>query len=78
MTCMLHKETIGLARTSLGHQRGEEFSESDLMFFKLCPIVSNYVQHNFQGGQKFCRDGKAPLRPPWFRASNWLGSMVRV
>jgi len=51
--------------TSLGHQGGEEFSESG-------PNFSNYVQcfqimSNifFQRGKKFSR-GFAPLRPPGY------------
>jgi len=41
--------------TSLGHHRGEEFSDG-LKFLKLCAIV-NTSNTFLQGGDKFCREG---------------------
>ena len=40
--------------------RGRRVFWDERNFFKLSPIVLNYVQHNFQGG------GEAPMRPPGF------------
>jgi len=45
--------------TSLGHQGGEEFFEGQI--FKLCPIVSKYVQHIFPGRAKIFLGGLPPL-----------------
>jgi len=44
--------------TSLGHQGGEEFFEGQI--FKLCPIVSKYVQHIFPGRAKIFLGGASP------------------
>jgi len=38
--------------TSLGHQEGRRVFSEGPKVFKLCPIVSNYVQHIFPGGEK--------------------------
>ena len=40
--------------TSLRHQEGRRFFWEGDKFFKLCPIVSKYVQHIFPGGGYFC------------------------
>ena len=50
--------------TSLGHQGGRRVVWECSNFVKLCPILSNYVQHIFQAG----RGGFVPLASPWLRA----------
>jgi len=48
----LLKSVLNKPMTSFGHQgRRRVFSEGP-KFFKLCPIVSNYVQRIFPGGAK--------------------------
>jgi len=39
--------------TSLGHQEGRRVFWEGPKIFKLCPIVSNYIQHVFPGGRTF-------------------------
>jgi len=39
--------------TSLGHQGGRRVFWEESRIFKLCPIILNFVQHIFQGSQKF-------------------------
>jgi len=48
---ILHYVTIQRPVTRLGRRRDEEFSEGEKIF-KLCPIVSKYVQHIFPGEAK--------------------------
>ena len=58
--------------TSLGLQGRKEFSESGPKVFKLCPILSNYVQRIFPGGANIFL---VRIRSPWLRAwwlSQWL------
>ena len=57
---------IGRHVASLERQGGEELSKAGPKFFKLCPIVVNYVQHYFPGGQKVSR-GFPPYAPSWLR-----------
>jgi len=51
------------ARNQLGtpHQGGEEFSKRGKKIFKLCPILSKYVQHIFLVGAKIFLRGASPL-----------------
>ena len=63
------------ARNQLGTPGGEEFSEKGqnfFNFFKLCPIVLNYVQHIFPGGREKNFEGE--LCTP----SNGPGEMAPV
>ena len=49
--------------TSLWHQGGKKFSGRASTFFKLCPIILNYVQHIFPGGSKNLPGKKASGAP---------------
>ena len=42
---------------SLGHQEGQRAFCDGPKFFKLCGILSNYVQHIFPGGRKILQRG---------------------
>ena len=55
--------------TSLRHRGCEEFSKRGDKFFKLCPIVSKYVQHIVPGGAKIFLGEASPL---WLRACGLL------
>jgi len=52
--------TTAEARNQLGTLGGVKSVPKGVQFFKLCPIVLNYVQHIFPGGLKFSR-GASPL-----------------
>jgi len=57
-------KTFGTARpvTSLGHQEERRVCWEWLKLFKLCPILSNYVQHIFPGrGKNFLGVVSPPL-----------------
>jgi len=47
--------------TSLGHQGWRRVLWEGPNFFKLCPIILNYVQHIFPGGRKIFHGGNGPL-----------------
>jgi len=54
--------------TSLGHQEGRRAFREEAKFFKQCPIVSNYVQLIFPGGQTFFQGRIRPsLCPPGYK-----------
>jgi len=40
------------ARNQLGTPGGAKRFQKGAQIFKLCPVVLNYVQHIFQGGEK--------------------------
>ena len=53
------------ARNQLGTPGGPRSFWEGPKFFKLCPIILNYVQHIFPGGgKKFCRVDFARPAPP--------------
>jgi len=55
------------ARNQLGTPGGAKSFLKGAQIFKLCPIVSNYVQHTFSAGTKNFRGDLAPLRPSWLQ-----------
>jgi len=55
--------------TSLGHQAGRRVFWEGPKFFKLCPIVLNYIQHIFPGGAS---PSCAPLVTGLIWNDNWL------
>jgi len=68
--CM-HGRSEGRPVTSLEHQAGRRVFWVGSKFFKLCPIVLNYVQQiSPQGARNFAGELLHPLRP-WLRA--WQG-----
>ena len=52
--------------TSLGHQWGRRVFWEWHNFFKLCPVLSNYVQHIFPGRAKIFLGGLRPPRSPGY------------
>ena len=59
--------------TSLGHQGGRRVFWEGTKFFKLCPIILNYVQHIFTSGAENFLGGASR---PWLRAccDAWRGA----
>jgi len=55
---------VGRPVISLGHQVGQKVFWEGHKFFKLYPILSNYVQHIFQGAIPH-------LRPPGYGPACW-------
>jgi len=49
--------------TNLGHQEGRRVFREGPKFFEQCPIFLNYVQHIFQGGEKFLGGLRLPCSP---------------
>jgi len=54
-------------RPCLGHHEGRRVFREGPKFFKLCPVVLNYVQHIFLGGRKIFQGASFPA-PLWLRA----------
>jgi len=52
------------ARNQLGIPGGAKSFLRGAQFFYLCPIVFNFVQHIFPGGQTFFYGDLRPLIPP--------------
>jgi len=52
--------------TSLGHQGWPRVFLEGPTFFKLCPIVFSYAQHNFPGGRNILQGVFALLAPPGY------------
>ena len=48
------------ARNQLGTPEEAKSFLRGAKFFKLCPIVSNYVRHIFQEGRKIFHEGSPP------------------
>jgi len=61
-SCRSYLSTTSKSRpvTSLGHQEGQRVFWEGPKFFKLCPIVSNNVQHIFPERRIFFRGAKPP------------------
>jgi len=51
--CRVHAGKYRQARNQLGIPVGAKSFLRGVQIIKLCPIVSNYLQHIFQGGRKF-------------------------
>jgi len=62
--------------TSVGDQVGRRVFWEGPKSFEQCPIVLNYVQHIFQGGEKVCRGRSAPLVTGLLNSTNSIRSSL--
>ena len=64
---------------SLGHQEGRRFFWEEPKFFKICPILSNYVQHILPKVRKILHGRwNCLLRPPYLRAWQRMSTFCEV